>query len=392
MAGFLMRRRGVGSTREGSGDLRRSEERFRLLVESVVDYAIFMLDPQGRVESWNAGAERLKGYRAEEIVGQPWSTFYPDEARRAGLPTRLLEEARTKGRVEHTGWRVRKDGRRFWADVVITALLDERGELTGFAKVTRDRTAAHLTDQARERALAEQQRAVERLEELDRWRTSFLSSIVHDLQNPVIAIVGFATLLRDGRTPPALTERDLAERVLSNASTMQGLIDNLRVYGRLAEGRVELDPERLELGGYVRDLLADLAPVLGDHPVDADLDGVVVEADRLGLERILRNLLGNAVRHTPSDAPVHIRADARDDVVIVEVADEGEGIPPDLLPRIFDRFAAGEHGGTGLGLTIVRSYVELHGGEVSVASVVGEGTTFRITLPRQGSGAGASSP
>jgi PAS domain S-box-containing protein len=374
--------------RAPQGALHLSEERFRLLVEGVVDYAIYLLDPGGRVASWNTGAQRLKGYAEEEILGQHYSVFYTDETRASGLPARLLDEARTHGRVEHTGWRVRRDGTRFWADAIITALHDERGQLAGFAKVTRDMTATHLAEESREQALVEKERAVERLEELDRWRRNFLNSVIHDLQNPLIAIVGFASLLRDGRTPEGLHERDLAERVLSNARSVQDLIDNLRAYGRLTEDRVALHREPIELGTYLRTLRADLTPVLGDHRVEVEADGVTVVADRLGLERILRNLLVNAVRHTPPGTQIRVRAAEVDGAAVIEVEDDGEGIPASLLPHIFDRFESGHDGGTGLGLSIVRSYVELHGGEISVDSTAGEGTTFRILLPRPASTAG----
>jgi PAS domain S-box-containing protein len=368
--------------RASGGALRRSEERFRLLVDSVVDYAIYIIDPSGFIESWNTGAERLKGYTADEIVGKHYSTFYTDEARAVDLPGQLLERARREGRVEHTGWRVRKDGSTFWADVVITALRDDRGELTGFAKVTRDMTATHLAEQTRERALAERQEAVGRLEELDRWRREFLASVVHDLQNPVIAILGFANLLREGREVPELTGTQLAERIVSNARAMQELIDNLRAYGQLSDGRVALEPEPVVLTEAVPELLAALGPVLGERTVDVEVDGVVVHADRAALDRILRNLLGNAVRHTPVTAPVRLRAWREDGVAVLEVADEGPGIPPELEARLFERFAAGERGGTGLGLSIVRSYVELHGGTVTVDTAPGRGTAFRLAFPQ----------
>jgi PAS domain S-box-containing protein len=372
--------------RVAAGALQRSEERFRLLVDSVLDYAIYMLDTTGHIQSWNAGAERLKGYTAAEILGQHYSRFYPDEARAADLPGKLLEQARLEGRVEHAGWRVRKDGTRFWANVTLTALRDERGELTGFAKVTRDMTATHLAEEDREQALAERQVAVQRLEELDRWRREFLASVVHDLQNPVIAILGFANLLREGREVPGLSDADLAERVVANARAMQELLENLRAYGQLSEGEVELAPERIDLAEAVPDLLAALGPLLGGRPVDVDVDGVVVHADRLAFDRILRNLLGNAIRHTPEGTAVHLRAWTDDGATVVEVADEGPGITPQVADRLFDRFASGEQGGTGLGLSIVRSYLELHGGAVTVDSEPGQGATFRLTFPGPGGG------
>jgi PAS domain S-box-containing protein len=377
----------VRSGPERRGDLARSEERFRLLVDSVLDYAIFMLDVDGRVISWNAGAKRLKGYGAEEIIGQHYSAFYPDEARQAGLPARLLEEARTQGRVENSGWRVRRDGSRFWANVVITALRDDEGTLTGFAKVTRDMTAAHLAEEARERAVEDQQRALVRLEELDRWRRDFLGSVIHDLQTPIVVVRGFVELLRDGRIPA--DERDeLTERVLSNIRSLQELVDNLRAYSRLNEPGVELQLEPIDLAILVPGLLADLAPVLDDRPVSLEADPeVVVPADRHGIERVLRNLVVNAVRHTPAGTAIAIRVKATPATGVVEVEDAGDGIDEDLLPRLFERFAARAGGGTGLGLAIVKHYVDLHGGAVEVDSAPGDGAVFRVILPAESAAA-----
>jgi PAS domain S-box-containing protein len=373
--------RGAPSRHRDGGVFDRSEERFRLLVESVVDYAIFLLDRDGRVASWNAGAERLKGYGEDEILGQHYSVFYPAEARAAHLPAQLLAQARTEGRAEHRGWRVRQDGSRFWADVVITALREPGGELAGFAKVTRDMTGSRLAEQERERAVADQARAIERLEELDRWRRDFLGSVIHDLQNPVVAIRGFVELLRSGRIPEE-RHQELADRVLSNTRSLQELIDNLRAYSRLNEPELELHPEAIDLAPFIRELLADLAPMLAGRPVDAAFEGdVVVHADRHGIERVLRNLVHNAARHTADGTPIRVRARVRDGSVEVEVEDEGGGIPVDLVPRLFDRFTAATDGGTGLGLSIVKRFVDLHGGEVSVDSAPGAGTVFRIRLP-----------
>jgi PAS domain S-box-containing protein len=378
--------------RAAAGALRRSEERFRLLVDSVLDYAIFMLDPTGHIQSWNAGAERLKGYTADEIIGQHYSRFYTDDARAAGLPGQLLERARLEGRVEHAGWRVRKDGTRFWADVTITALRDERGELTGFAKVTRDMTATHLAEEAREQALADRQLAVRQLEELDRWRREFLDSVIHDLQNPVIAILGFANLLREGREVPALTDADIAQRIVSNARAMQDLLDNLRTFGHLSEGEVVLEPEPIALADAIPELLADLGPVLDGRPVDVNVHGLVVHADRLAFDRILRNLLGNAVRYTPATTALHLRAWADGSMTVLEVADEGPGVSPQLADRLFERFVSGERGGSGLGLFIVRRYLELQGGTVTVASVPGRGATFRLRFPAAAADLGPGPP
>jgi PAS domain S-box-containing protein len=371
----------AGQARRRGADrgLHRSPEPFRLLVESVVDYAIYMLDPDGIIESWNMGAERLKGYTPEEILGEHYSIFYPAQDRESGLPQHLLATARSLGRASHTGWRIRKDGTRFWADVVISAIRDDDGHLAGFAKVTRDMTDTVRAQEAHARALAEQERAAAH-EEAEQWRRAFISTVAHDLQSPVTAIRGFAQIFAEEWPTSEDDHREFADRVLSNATSLQRLVDHLRTYTRLESGRVELRPERIALDDFVSRLLADMGPVLERHELVSELGPVEVQADPRGLERILRNLLGNAARHTPSRGTIRIRAGAEGDRVTVEVADEGEGIPEELLPHIFERFKHGGRGGTGLGLWIVKQYVELHDGVVSVDTAPGQGTTFGFSL------------
>lgn len=361
--------------------LQRSEERFRLLVETVVDYAIYILGPTGIVESWNAGAQRLKGYIADEIIGRHYSVFYPEEYRAEQLPERLLRTALTHGRAEHSGWRVRKDGTRFWADVVITALYDEDGMHTGFAKVTRDMTESHLAEEARERALEERQQTVQRLEELDRWRREFIGAIVHDLQTPIVGISGFLELMTRGEIPDDMVG-DVHDRMLSNARTLQELVSNLRSYTLLSDGRVVLRPERIELDDFLGDLVADMQPILSEHGIRCDVADATLMADRQALERVLRNLLGNAARHTPEGTNIVVAARPTNGAIEITVADDGPGIPPELLDRVFDRFQRGSGGGTGLGLSIASQLVELHAGTLEVDSGPDSGTTFRFTLPR----------
>lgn len=367
----------LGMPRTSSG----SEERLRLLVESVVDYALFVLDLDGTVASWNPGAERLKGYRAEEIVGRHYSTFYPAELRDAGVPRELLARALVESRVEHSGWRVRKDGSRFWANVVITALRDESGAPCGFAKVTRDMTDLHEAAEARERALDEERALVARLRELERWRREFTDSIAHDLQTPVTAIDAFAHLLEGGHSQDQDEHDELLAHIRSNARALQALIDDLRAEGQLNDGQVHLEAGPVRLGPFITRLVGDMQPVLAEHPTTVEVDEVVVDADRRALERVLRNLLGNAVKHTPAGTAVHVTASADGEEVAITVADEGPGIPADLLPRVFDRFQAGSPHSSGLGLDIARRFVELHGGTLTVDSQPGAGARFRVALP-----------
>lgn len=373
-----------GSQRGTERELQRSEQRFRLLVESVMDYAIFMLDPHGVIESWNIGAQRLKGYAESEIIGRHYSVFYPDKDREAGLPDRLLAEAESTGSVSHSGWRIRRDGSRFWADVVITALREGDGTLAGFAKVTRDMTERHRATKAREHALAEQRRSLDRLKEVDTWRRDFISSVTHDLQTPVASIVGFTEmLLEDADDGRGDERRDFLERVLSNARSLNGLIEHLQTYALLEAGGVELSPQPINLDTMVHDLIDDMAPVLDGHRLEIELGGTEVIADRRGLQRILRNLLANAARHTPSGTTITVWAGTDGDRTVIEVEDDGGGIDEEVFPAIWTRFGRRIDGGSGLGLWIVKRYVEMHGGEISVTSTASEGTSFRFTLPRR---------
>jgi len=374
----------TGGVRDPGADhhaLSQSEERFRLLVDSVMDYAIFMLDVDGYVESWNNGAQRVKGYRADEVVGRHYSAFYTDEDRAAGLPDRLLLAADRDGRVEISGWRIRKDGTQFWANVVITALRNDDGTLAGFAKVTRDLTDQHRIREAREELLDRQQDTLGRLEEIDQWRRDFIAAIAHDLRSPVSSIIGFAELVQDGQITDGAEMARITERILSNAYSIDALIDHLRTDAMLEAGAVELQREPMALRPLLDAVTADMEPVLRGHQVVVDVDHVQVTADRSGLERILRNLIGNAARHNPSGATIAVRAHREADAAVVSVQDDGEGIGDEKLARVFDRFERRGGGGSGLGLSIVKQYVELHGGEVSVDSEVGRGSTFRFTLP-----------
>lgn len=371
---------GGASDGDVAGELHRSEERFRLLVESVIDYAIFLLDTTGHVESWNSGAERLKGYTRDDIVGHHYSIFYPPEYREEQLPERLLTEALERGHVEHSGWRIRQDGTRFWANVVITALHDDAGRHRGFAKVTRDMTEMYEAELAREQALRERQHALDRLEELVRWRQDFTDWIIHDLQTPTMAITAFTQLLQDGGLSGA-ERAELLDRIASNAGTVQHLVDDLRAYTRLSSGQVELRAETVAVRDLVTRLLDDMAPILAEHPVDVNIDGIEVEVDPQAFERILRNLLANAARHTPAGTAIRVTGRSAGAGTVLSVADDGPGIPGHLLPRVFARFESSGRGGMGLGLTIARRYAELHGGTIDVDSAPGEGTTFHVTLP-----------
>ena len=359
---------------------RSIEERFRALVSSVKDYAIFMLDPSGKIETWNAGAERTKGYLAEEIIGQHMSRFYTPEDLARGLPAKLLAQAIRDGRVESEGWRVRKDGTRFWADVVITALVDDAGRLIGFAKVTRDLTE-RLHAQEEQLRLAHAEEAV-------RLRDEFLSIAAHELRTPLSALqLQLQGLLE---RPEGIDSRIRAklERACRGGDRMVTLVDALLDVSRITSGSFNLSASRFDLADAVEDVVERFR----EHAVRAG-STVTVRAerglegrwDRLRIEQVVTNLLTNALKYA-AGTPVEIDLSGTEQDVIISVADEGPGIPESEKERIFLRFERAapmrNFGGLGLGLYVARQITEAHGGEISLASDRPRGAQFLIRLPR----------
>ncbi|HWI70512.1 MAG TPA: PAS domain S-box protein [Baekduia sp.] len=356
-------------------------EQFRRLVLGVRDYAIFLLDAGGHVTTWNAGAENAKGYSAEEIVGRHFSLFYTEEDRERGHPDEELRIARETGRYEEEGWRVRKDGTRFWASVVITAVRDDAGALSGYAKVTRDLTERRAADGA---LRAANERLARSNQELDR----FAAVAAHDLQEPLRTIAGFSGLLAE-RHGAELGDaaRKYVGHIAAAAERMSRLVDDLLGYARAAEpsgtdgdtalaGAVAAVQEELRVTIEERG-----AEVVVDVPADAH-----VLAEARDVEAVLRNLLSNAVKFADAATPrVTIAAAPVEGSVQVVVADNGIGIDPADRPRLFLPFqrlhSAADYEGTGLGLAIAQRVVERNGGAIGVDSTVGEGSRFWFTLP-----------
>ncbi len=363
--------------------LRQSEERFRLMMESVVEYAILMLDPKGNVINWNAGAERIKGYRAEEIVGKHFSQFYAPEEAACGKPTHELEVAAAEGQCQDEGWRVRKDGSRFWANVLITALRDDSGTLRGFAKVTRDLTAQKLATDALEQA----KQAAERS---NKFKDQFLSTMSHELRTPLNAVLGFSDLLAEERYGP-LNEKQLryVTHIHTGGQHLLRLINDILDLSKIEAGRLELAIENVPVERTVREVLDALRPLADkksqtlSHEAGATL---AVRADSSRLKQVLINLVGNAIKFTPTGGCIELRGQLVDGKVRLEVRDNGPGIPPKEKKRIFEAFhrlhqAAGTQEGTGLGLAITQRLVQLHGAELCLESEPGQGSSFYFSLP-----------
>ena len=362
LRGFVKVTRDLTERHEAEQRLTESETRFRLLVESVVDYAFVGLDPQGVVTTWNRGARALKGYDAAEIIGRHFSVFYSEEDRAAGVPIWMLDEARAHGRVERAGWRIRRDGSRFWADVVITAIV-ERDEVKGFVKVTRDRTAAHQAQEGLEAALGR------------------FAELAHDLRQPLGVIYGYASLLRD---QPQLDEasKEMIKRLEVNAGRMREMADSILDFSRLTLSDRTVSPIPIELAPVTARAIDLLDHVQTEIVVEVSPD-LEVMADPAAIERILLNLLTNACKHSPPGARVIVAADEAADHVAVTVEDFGPGMSETARAALFTPFASGEvPGSVGLGLSIVRRYIELHRGTICAEAKDGPGTLMRFTLPR----------
>ena len=356
-------------------------QQLALLVESVRDYAIFLIDPQGHVATWNPGAENLKGYTAAEAIGQHFSVFYTAEDRATGHPAFELEVAARVGRYAEEGWRVRQDGSRFWASVVLTAVRDPAGTLLGFAKVTRD-----LTDRrAAEAALRD---ANAQLEHTNRELDRFAAIAAHDLQEPLRTVAGFATMLQD-RHAEQLDENGQAYLgfVTAAVERMQRLVDDLLGYAKAGAERPAAQAAGVAVSAalVVDELHAAIAERGAAVSVEVDHD-VVVRVHARDLESVLRNLLSNAVKFADAADPrVVVRGTALAGSVRVEVIDNGIGVDPADGAQLFQPFqrlpSAADYPGTGLGLSIAQRIIERNGGAIGVDSVTGQGSRFWFRLP-----------
>ena len=350
---------------------RERREVLRLLVDAVQDYAIFMLDADGHVTSWNRGAERSKGWTAEEIIGQHFRVFYPPEKQAERHPEHELEVALREGRYEEEGWRIRRDGSRFWAHVTITAVRDRDGRLVGFGKVTRDNTE-------RREASARLEEANTRLLQSADDQSHFLGMTAHELRSPVGVLGGTAQLLRAHWADLEDNERtELLDGMASSASRLARLLADLLTASRIQGTALDLKIRDLDLADQldkiVRTALRSAEPgAVRLGPVES----LHVQADADRLAQMVENLITNALRYGAT--PVEITAESDGPNVAIVVRDAGPGIPEEMRARLFERFATSSQGGTGLGLYIVRELAHAQGGEASYRA---EDAAFVITLP-----------
>lgn len=385
---FFVQVQDVTGQRAAEEQLRQSEERFRLLVEAVEDYAIFMLDPGGHVVSWNNGAERINGYTAVEIVGQHFRVFYPPDKQESRHPEHELRIAIREGHYEEEGWRVRKDGSQFWASVLITVVRNQAGELVGFAKVTRDITERRRVASERERTMAALGDANRQLEKANvelvrgaEQQAQFLAITAHELRTPLSVILGSADSLAT-----QLDEMDDAERaetvqaMRSTAARLRRLLADLLAAARLEAGVMRLQQQPVDLASVLDDAAISTLALYPNADIQVSCERKVrVLGDPDRLSQMVENLLVNAIRY--GTGPIYLRASNTDaDHVCIEVRDHGDGVAADQESSLFQRFATGTRSGTGLGLFIVRELARAHGGETRYENAH-PGARFTVTLP-----------
>ena len=367
----------------------QSEETFRLLCDSIKDYAIFVMNPEGVIQTWNAGAEMLKGYRAEEIIGQSFSRFYLPSDIEAGQPRILLSQAAVAGRVTDEGWRVRKDGSRFWASVVITALYDQQGVLKGYAKITRDMTERKRMEDHLHEALLRLEQANRQLEELDQVKSLSISVASHEVRSPLTAVKAYLDNLFEGVAGP-LPEKVFyyLTRISYNTDRVIRLVNMLLDISRIESGHMQLDLATVSVYEMVTEVVKDFACLAKNKDIALDASGVLdapVRADRYRVEQVLRNLLDNALKFTPPRGEIVVQChQTENETVTIMVTDTGCGIPPGHEEKVFLKFHRAPstvQEGAGLGLAVSKTLVELHGGRIWVQSEPGRGSTFLFTLP-----------
>ncbi|HTO03301.1 MAG TPA: PAS domain-containing protein, partial [Opitutus sp.] len=377
--------------RQIEAELQGSEARYRLLVESLEDYAVFMQDDDGNVTSWNTGAERLLGYAEQEILGHSARILFTPEDQARGEFEKEIRGAKSTGRANDDRWHVRKDGSRFFVTGMMVALYDDQGQRIGLAKIMRDITDRQRAIAERENLLEAERAARAEAERTSRLKDEFLATLSHELRTPLNAILGWTQVLKEGVHDPA--ELDQALEVIDRNTRLQAqLIEDLLDMSRIVSGKVRLTLRPVDVAEVVASAIESVRTLAETRRIRLESslpgDGATLTADRHRLQQIVLNLLSNAIKFTPPEGRVAVVVEVTTEDVRILVRDTGVGISRDFLPHVFERFRQADasttrrHGGLGLGLSIVKQLVELHGGSVQADSAgEGQGATFEISLP-----------
>lgn len=371
--------------------LRLSEEHFRLVVNSTREYAIFSLDAQGRVATWNVGGERLKGYRAEEIIGQPISIFCTPEDIASGAPERQLSTAIAQGVADGESLKVRKDGTRFWGDELLFPMRGAGGDLLGFVKVCRDMTDRKAADDERTLLLASEQNARREAEAANAAKDRFLAALSHELRTPLVP-VQMALFVLEREPQLSADARESVEMIRRNVALETRLIGDLLDVSRIMHGKLELTPGFADLHACVQGGIESCRAQIEERALElaVALEALedTVDGDAMRLQQAFCNLLENAAKFTPAGGKISVRSRNAGRRIIVEISDTGAGIAAEALPRLFHAFeqrpddTPRPHGGLGLGLAISQAIIQTLGGQLTAASAGrGKGATFTVELP-----------
>jgi PAS domain S-box-containing protein len=364
---------------------------FCRIVESETDHAVIGIDLEGRILSWNAGAEKIFGYTKEGVVGKHISILFTPEDRQSGAPEREFDTARARGSAEDFRWQMRKDGSRFWASGFLNPLRDEAGNLIGYVKVAHDATEKKLAEERLKEALAREQESRGEAERANRSKEEFVTLISHELRSPLNAILGWTRILRRGRCDEQILDRGL--EVIERSARMQSqLVEDLMDTARAVSGKLKLEVRPTDLAEVIEKAEEVVRPAAEAKGISLDIHlsrnvgQITGDTDRL--QQVVWNLLSNAIKFTKEGGRVEVSLERVDPYVQITVRDTGQGITPEFLPYVFDRYRQADvsggrrAGGLGLGLTLVRQLVEMHGGSVAVESEgEGKGATFIVKLP-----------
>jgi PAS domain S-box-containing protein len=352
------------------------------MVESVSDYAIVMLDPRGRVMSWNSGAQRIEGYSAAEIIGDHFARFYSREDIARGAPQRDLDAATAQPRFEDQAWRVRKDGSTFWANVVWTAIRDRSGNLRGFAQLTRDLTERREAEKeiAKAKSLAEKTSIA---------NAEFLSGMSHELRTTLNAILGFTQLLESDVPPPTPSQKERVAKIAQAGWYLVELINEILDLAMIEAGRLSWSLEPMSLADVMRECKSEIEPLAQKSGIRITFPEVgsqcFIKADRTRVKQVLINLLSNAIKYNQAGGSVVVACASTPQRIRVSVTDTGPGMAPERLAQLFRPFSrvgqdTSAAAGAGIGLVVTKRLVELMGGAIGVRSHVGKGSVFWIEL------------
>jgi PAS domain S-box-containing protein len=356
-----------------------------LMIDAVEDYAIYMLDIEGNIISWNSGAERNSGYTASEVVGQAYACLFPPEKRDAGAPQRKLDDAKASGRVRTEGWHMRKNGTRFWAVATLTAVRNADGAVIGFAHITRDLTDRHDQEVAVRLAMEEAEWA-------NKAKSDFLANMSHELRTPLNAILGFSEMIVSEISGPIGSKnREYASHIHSSGNYLLSLINDLLDLSKLDANQVKLSLEEVKLSAVAQEAVSIIGPQAATAGVQVHLetvDRIKLRCDDRRILQVFLNLLSNAIKFTPEGGRVTLRIFDLDSSILMQVEDTGIGMEPDEIPVALSRFGQIESTmsrksqGTGLGLPLVKQLVEMHSGTLVIFSQKGIGTRVDVEIPK----------